>query len=355
MISAGTLRLRDANPSDVQQLLAWDAEPHIIASKGVESWGWERELARSPTWREQLIAEVDDRPIGFIQIIDPLLEDSHYWGECGTGLRAIDIWIGERDFLGKSFGSRMMRRALERCFADPSVDGILVDPMANNQRARRFYERLGFRFVEERRFGDDECAVYRLDREDWRRTESGVAILETARLVLRPWRDLDLVPFARLNADQEVARYLGAPLGREASDALAAKIRAGFDAYDFGLWAAERTDTAKRPFIGFIGLSIPNFEAPFTPCIEIGWRLAREHWGLGLATEGAKAALRFAFDELRLEELVSFTSVENAASRRVMEKIGMTRNPAEDFDHPRLTRGHALRPHVLYRMKAQGV
>jgi aminoglycoside 6'-N-acetyltransferase len=122
---------------------------------------------RSPDWREHLIAEADGVPIGFMQIIDPLREDSHYWGDCPPGLRAIDIWIGEEASLGQGLGTEMMRMAIERCFTDPSVHAILIDPMASNARARRFYERLGFRFVEDRRFGDDDCAVYRLGRSNW--------------------------------------------------------------------------------------------------------------------------------------------------------------------------------------------
>ena len=161
------IHLRPATPHDLDLLRRWDAAPHIIASKGTEDWGWEQELVRSPDWREQLIAEVEGMPLGFIQIIDPAREDSHYWGDCPSGLRAIDIWIGEEAFLGRGLGTEMMRLAIDRCFADPTVGGILIDPMASNDRARRFYERLGFRFVENRSFGDDDCAVYRLERGDW--------------------------------------------------------------------------------------------------------------------------------------------------------------------------------------------
>jgi aminoglycoside 6'-N-acetyltransferase len=163
-----TMRLRPATPLDLELLRRWDAAPHIIASKGTEDWGWELELVRRPDWREQLIAEVDGAPIGFMQIIDPAREDSHYWGVCPVGLRAIDIWIGEEAYLGQGFGTEMMRLAIDHCFAAPTVDGILIDPMASNARARRFYERLVFRFVENRRFGDDDCAVYRLARSDWK-------------------------------------------------------------------------------------------------------------------------------------------------------------------------------------------
>ena len=129
------------------------------------------------------------------------------------------------------------------------------------------------------------------------------------------------------------------------------RIKAHFERFGFGLWAVERTDLSHRPFIGFIGLSVPRFEAHFTPCVEIGWRLAPEHWGIGLATEGAKRVARRGFVELLLDEILSFTMPENLASRRVMEKIGMRRDPADDFEHPALPLGHRCRRHVLYRLR----
>lgn len=158
------ITLRPATPADVDLLRRWDEQPHVIASDPNDDWEWETELARSPDWREQLIAELDGRPIGFVQIIDPAREESRYWGEVPPGLRALDIWIGEAPDLGRGYGTAMMRRALERCFADPSVEAVVLDPLASNVRAHRFYERLGFRFVERRRFGEDECFVYRLER-----------------------------------------------------------------------------------------------------------------------------------------------------------------------------------------------
>lgn len=172
------VHLRPATPEDLPLLQRWDEAPHVVASDPNDDWGWEQELLRNPDWREQLIAEVDGRPIGFIQIIDPAREDSHYWGECPEGLRAIDIWIGEEDYLGRGFGTQMMRLALARCFADPSVEAVIIDPLADNVRARRFYERLGFRFVENRRFGLDDCAVYRLERAAFR----SAAELQTSAL-----------------------------------------------------------------------------------------------------------------------------------------------------------------------------
>ena len=164
--------LRPATIADLELLRAWDKQPHVIASDPNDDWGWETELRRSPEWREQLIAELDGRAIGFLQIIDPKSEETHYWGEVPGDLRAIDIWIGCEADLGKGYGTKMMQLALARCFSEPSVSAVLVDPLASNTRAHQFYERLGFRFVERRHFGDDECLVYRLTRSDYAHTEA---------------------------------------------------------------------------------------------------------------------------------------------------------------------------------------
>jgi aminoglycoside 6'-N-acetyltransferase len=166
-----TIRLRTASLADLNLLRYWDEQPHVISADPNDDWGWEVELSLMPDWREQLIAEIDDRPIGFIQIIDPVLEDSHYWGDIAEGFRAIDIWIGAEADLGKGYGTTMMRQAIDRCFAVPSVTAILVDPLSSNTRAHRFYKRLGFQFVERRQFGDDDCYVYRLNRSDWQGVE----------------------------------------------------------------------------------------------------------------------------------------------------------------------------------------
>jgi RimJ/RimL family protein N-acetyltransferase len=175
-----------------------------------------------------------------------------------------------------------------------------------------------------------------------------VRVIETNRLLLRGWRASDRAPFAALNADPEVMRYFPAPLSREESDALVDRIEARFEEDGWGLWALEERTTGA--FIGFTGLARPGFEAHFTPAIEVGWRLARPAWRNGYATEAARACAAFAFEELSVGELVSFTAVGNARSRAVMERLGMTRDPAQDFDHPALPAGHALRRHVLYRL-----
>lgn len=174
------------------------------------------------------------------------------------------------------------------------------------------------------------------------------ATLRTDRLILRDWVAADLVPFAAMNADPEVMRFFPAPLGRTESDALADRIRARLHENGWGFWAVEELDGV--PFIGFVGLALQSFQAHFTPAIEVGWRLSRGSWGRGYAPEAARAALGVAFGRLGFEEVVSMTTVQNLRSRRVMEKLGMHRDAADDFEHPALADGHPLRPHVLYRL-----
>jgi RimJ/RimL family protein N-acetyltransferase len=173
---------------------------------------------------------------------------------------------------------------------------------------------------------------------------------ETARLRLRQWRPADLAPFAALNADRRVMAFFPAPLDPAASDALALRCRSSIAGRGWGLWAAEAKEGDE--FIGFVGLNIPSVALPFSPCVEIGWRLAFGRWGKGLATEAARGALRVGFAQLGLPEIVSFTTVGNVRSRAVMERLGMREAP-ETFDHPRLPDGSPLRRHCLYRISAQ--
>jgi RimJ/RimL family protein N-acetyltransferase len=173
------------------------------------------------------------------------------------------------------------------------------------------------------------------------------AILTTHRLILRPWRASDREPFARMNADPRVMEFFPARLSREESDAMVDRIETHFREHGFGLWAAElRRDGA---FAGFVGLDTPSYQAPYSE--EIGWRLAVEHWGQGLATEGAHAVVGYGFQTLGFREIVATTVPANTRSRRVMEKLGMTHDSADDFEHPLLPQGHPLRRHVLYRLR----
>jgi len=172
--------------------------------------------------------------------------------------------------------------------------------------------------------------------------------ISTSRLLLRGWRDADRAPFTAMNADPAVMEHFPAVLDGAASDALVDRFLEHWAAHGFGIWAAERRSDAQ--FIGYAGLYMPSFEAHFTPAVEVGWRLAHEAWGHGYATEAGEAALRFGFEQARLGEIVSFTVPANERSWRVMERIGMRRDPAGDFDHPRISPGHRLRRHVLYRL-----
>jgi RimJ/RimL family protein N-acetyltransferase len=176
-------------------------------------------------------------------------------------------------------------------------------------------------------------------------------MLKTERLVLRRWRYSDREPFAAMNADPEVMEHFPATLAPDESDAAIDRIEAFFEKRGFGFWALEIAETGQ--FIGFTGLSVPSFEAHFIPAVEIGWRLIRSSWGHGYASEAARRALTFAFDDLELAEVVSFTSRTNLRSQMVMQRIGMINDPADDFDHPVLDEGHPLRRHVLWRMTAE--
>ncbi len=173
--------------------------------------------------------------------------------------------------------------------------------------------------------------------------------LRTARLLLRPFLPQDLEPFTALNADPEVMRYFPAVRDQAETRAAMARNTALLTTEGFAPWAI---DLPGAGWIGFCGLSIPTFSAPFTPCVEIGWRLARAHWGHGYATEAAVAALTDGFDRVGLRQVVAFTATGNHPSRRVMDRIGMVRDPAGDFDHPRIPSGHPLRRHVFYRISA---
>ena len=180
---------------------------------------------------------------------------------------------------------------------------------------------------------------------------SALVTLSSGRICLRRWRDEDREAFAAMNSDARVMEFFRSPLSRVESDAMVDRIQEHFSERDFGLWAVEVPDVAS--FIGFAGLAVvaaPRFSARFTPCVEVGWRLAFEHWGHGYATEAARLALGYGFGTLALSEIVSFTSATNHRSRAVMERLGMRRDPAEDYDHPKLPESHPLRRHVLYRL-----
>lgn len=167
------MKLRLATPEDLGTLNSWEKKAHVISAKGADFDGedrwWEEQLPRVVPWREILIAEDQGRPIGVVVIIDPKDEEDHYWGNVEADLRAIDIWIGEESDLGKGHGTKMMCMALERCFAPPRVKAVLIDPLASNADAIRFYERVGFKSIGRQTFGEDDCLVMKITRDEWRK------------------------------------------------------------------------------------------------------------------------------------------------------------------------------------------
>ena len=173
-------------------------------------------------------------------------------------------------------------------------------------------------------------------------------MLKTDRVMLRQWRASDREPFAVLNADSEVMRFFDRPRCRAESDATADRLEAHIDKHGFGFWAAELISSGE--FIGFVGIENTPDDLPCSPAVEIGWRVHKRFWGKGLAPESARACLVYAFSKLQLEEVVSFTAKSNSPSIRVMEKIGMRRDKAGDFDHPAIPEDHPVRPHVFYRI-----
>ena len=158
------IKLRPATKDDLELLKYWDTKQHVIDCDPDGDWNWEIELNHNPQWREQLVAELNDRAIGFIQIIDPYKEETKYWGKVEQHKRAIDIWIGEETDLNKGYGTKMIQLAIKKCFNEPNVNGILIDPLKTNLKAHRFYKRLGFEFIEERDFDGATCFVFELKK-----------------------------------------------------------------------------------------------------------------------------------------------------------------------------------------------
>jgi RimJ/RimL family protein N-acetyltransferase len=173
-------------------------------------------------------------------------------------------------------------------------------------------------------------------------------LLRTRRLILRLWQESDFLPYAKLNADQRVMEFMLGTMTKEETRQSIENIEKHFDAHGFGRWAVQIADSEK--FIGFVGINIPTYTLPFSPCVEVAWRICPDEWGKGYAPEAANEAMRDGFERVGLQEIVSFTTLINSKSRRVMEKLGMQYCPAEDFDHPMVSEGHRLRRHVLYRM-----
>ncbi len=296
--------LRSATLADLALLRRWDAQPHVAAASGDDDWfDWAEELPRRVPWRELLIAGSAGRPIGFLQIIDPAEEETHYWGDVAPQLRAIDIWIGDAADLGRGHGTRMMRAALARCFADPRVTAVLIDPLARNVRACRFYERLGFRPVERRTFGTDDCIVYRLERDAWQ-------TVATERLVLRRFRSADAVALHRIFGDREAMRFWSTPPHATLAET---------EQFVARTIAAQEAGTADEFVVEHDGRIIGK--AGVWRGNEVGFIFAPDSWGRGFAAEALRALLAHCgqrgFSVMRAD-----VDPRNARSLRLLERLG---------------------------------
>jgi RimJ/RimL family protein N-acetyltransferase len=356
------MTLRQATAEDVD----------AIAKVHVEGWRWGyrghmpaalldglSEERRAAMWRDLLaapepaarvwLAERDGRLIGFCATGPAQApEETGAPGDPPLTAQITAIYLRE-EAAGTGVGRELLRHATED-LRERGFRAAVLWVLASNARARRFYEIAGWR-------PDGATRIVRQDGADLphvryaRELESTIIVvpeLRSERLLLRRWRDDDREPFAALNADPRVMEFFPSVLSRAASDAMVERIRGHFVERGFGFWALEVPGVTA--FAGFVGLKYPHLPAPFTPAVEVGWRLACDYWGRGYATEGARAALAAGFGRLGLHEIVSMTVPTNVRSRHVMEKLGMRHTPADDFEHPRIAEGHPFRPHVLYRL-----
>lgn len=251
------------------------------------------------------------------------------WAFC-VDRRGIKGWVSEKYLHVEGNSAKALR----------SYDATELSVQAG-ERVKIHFEEFGWAWVENAKGAQGWIPLRNIGHKS----------IESSRLILRRWQSSDSTTFHQINSDPEVMRFLPKIMTRDESDSMIARIEDHFEKHGFGWWALERKDNGK--LIGFTGLVVPTFDASFMPCVEIGWRLSRENWKCGYATEAAEIALQFGFTKANLDEIVSFTVPANRPSTAVMERLNMKRNPQEDFDHPKLEEGHPLRRHVLYRLSRQ--
>jgi ribosomal-protein-alanine N-acetyltransferase len=300
----------------------WDGRPgHSVDTMAARL----REATTANDIPLSLLALVDGQPAGTINLVENDDEERPHLRPWLAALLVVP------EFRRRGIGARLVRELQQQAAR------LSISTMYLGTENPGYYSRLGARFHEQAARNIHIMNISALPTH-----------LRTSRLILRRWTAADRDPFAQMNADPRVMEFFPSTYTRDYSDAVADRIESHFAEKGFGLWAVEIPDIV--PFAGFVGLSTPPFEAHFTPCVEIGWRLATACWGHGYATEAARAALAFGFDALGLHEIVALTAPDNLRSRRVMERIGMIRNPADDFDHPLISEGHPLRRCILYRI-----
>jgi RimJ/RimL family protein N-acetyltransferase len=252
--------------------------------------------------------------------------------------------VGIAKVIGTSFGIQAVGEIITRCMhrATPDACVLLI-------RSRRVLHSCLTRTYRLRRRSREHHQPEKPTKPEVAITTFMAPDLLTSRLRLRKWREEDLTPFAEINEDPRVMEFFPKTLTRIESDAFAERICAQLNHHPFGLWAVEILQQAQ--FIGFVGLAEPTFKEHFTPCVEIGWRLGQEYWGRGYALEAAQRVIKYAFEDLCLSELVSFTAVNNLRSQMLMQRLGLSSDASDDFEHPSLSEGHPLRKHVLYRLR----
>ncbi len=287
-----------------------------------------------------------DKPIGFIQYYWAAKIGNGWWPDQIEGTVGIDQFIGEEDFINRGYGTQMIRAFNKTLFENTVIQKIVTDVDPQNHRAIRCYEKAGLSLLGKTETPDGTAylmACYRPCK----------TILVTDRLILRTWKASDIPLMTAISSDPLVMEHFPATQDLSVTQTLVDRMNLHYAKYGYAAYAVETKDM--HEFIGFVGLNHPSFDIPhFTPkglpIVEIGWRLSSRHWGKGYATEAAKAALHYAFTQLNLNEIISFTVVENKKSRNVMEKVGLHHSEADDFDHPKIEENSPLKRHVLYRV-----
>lgn len=360
-----SIRFKPLTENDLLLLYSWFQKPQVKQwyARG-ESYTLdmirEKYFPRifNPTVIPNFIIYADDTPIGYIQrycvkdsLPDGIEDYTHplFNDYKANEMAGIDLFVADENYLKKGYATCLLTSFIKEHIAG-KFTLLVADPLKSNLNAVQFFERNGFtKFKYIRNNSENELMTLHL--KNWENEPK--IILTTDRLILRTWKASDIPQMAAISSDPIVMEHFPATQDLTATQAFIAKINQQYEKFGYTLYAVELKNT--HEFIGFVGLNQPPFEIPHfvpqgLPIVEIGWRLAAQHWGKGHATEAAKAVLHYAFTELNLSEIISFTVVANIKSRHVMEKIGLHHSEADDFDHPKLDESSRLRRHVLYRL-----
>ncbi len=360
-----SIHFKSLTENDLPLLHDWFQKPHVKQwyARG-ENYNLkmikEKYLPRilNPESIPNFIVYTDNTPIGYIQLYcakdslpdgvtdynHPLFDDFK-----PNEIAGIDLFIADENYLKKGYATLTLNNFIKE-HVERKFTLLITDPLKSNKNAIHFFERNGFKKF---KAGDNNTANELMILRITPKKDETKIILITDRLILRTWKASDIPLMSAISSDPLVMEHFPALQDIAATQLLIDRANQHYETFGYAPCAVETKDT--QEFIGFVGLShppfeIPNFQPRGMPIVEIGWRLSSHHWGKGYATEAAKAVLRYAFTELNLSEIISFTVTANTKSRRVMEKIGLHHSVADDFDHPKLDENSPLRRHVLYRL-----